>query len=49
MNKETMTESEFNSIPTFFHNGKECIEVDGRIYTKSGLFKMLYYIGMIKN
>jgi hypothetical protein len=43
----TMTLSEFNEIPSFFHKGKECIEIDGKIYNKSGVLKFLIASGII--
>lgn len=44
---KTMTLDEFNSIPSFFHNGKECIDIDGTIYNKTGILKVLIIAGII--
>jgi len=43
-----MTVAEFNSIPSFFCKGKECIDIDGKTYNKMGFFKLLMMMGMIE-
>lgn len=47
MNKK-ITFAEFNEIPDFFHNGKLCIEIDGKIYSKEGIYKLLLVSGLIE-
>jgi len=44
---ETMTLAEFNAIPDFIHNGVLYIDIDGKIYSKNGVFKMLVIMGII--
>ena len=46
MNK--MTLEQFNSIPDFFHKWRLCIEIDGKIYSKEGIYKLLLVAGMIE-
>ena len=46
MNKK-ITIAEFNAIPEFFHNGILCIEIDGKIYSKHGIFTLLLMAGLI--
>lgn len=47
MNKK-ITLAEFNAIPDFFHKGKLCIEIDGKIYSKEGIYKFLLIAGLIE-
>ena len=45
MNKISL--KEFNAIPEFIHNGRLCIEIDGKIYSKKGIFNFLMAAGLI--
>jgi len=47
MNKKK-THDEINAIPDFFHNGRLCIEIDGKIYSKEGIYKLLLVAGLIE-
>ena len=42
-----ITIAEFNAIPEFFHKGRLCIEIDGKIYSKHGIFTLLLMAGLI--
>ena len=44
---EKITVAEFNAIPDFMHNGVLSIDIDGKTYSKSGVFKMLLLMGII--
>ena len=46
---KTMTTAEFNAIPDFFHNGILSIEIDGKVYSKRGVYNLLFAMGMIQD
>lgn len=39
--------SEFNAIPTFFSRGVLSIEIDGVVYSKGAVYKMLVLMNLI--
>jgi hypothetical protein len=42
-----ITIEEFNAIPEFVHNGRVCVEIDGKIYSKQGIFNLLNMAGLL--
>jgi len=42
-----ITLAEFNAIPTFFHNGQLCVDIDGQTISRRGLFNLLVVAGLI--